>query len=101
MSKLKVAIIREGKIPHDKRVPLIPSQCKQVITEFKNIDLVVQPSDWRAFTNEEFIKEGITIQEDVSDADILIGIKEVPLNELIANVYKNTYQTNSASFILR
>ena len=81
MKKIKVAIIREGKIPHDKRVPLIPAQCKQAITEFGNIDLVVQPSAWRAFKDEEFIREGIVLQEDVNDADILIGIKEVPFKE--------------------
>jgi saccharopine dehydrogenase (NAD+, L-lysine-forming) len=83
MKNIKVAIIREGKVPHDKRVPLIPSQCKQVISENPGIKLVVQPSPWRAFKDEEFEKEGITLQEDVSDCDILIGIKEVPLVDLI------------------
>jgi saccharopine dehydrogenase (NAD+, L-lysine-forming) len=80
---MKVAIIREGKVPHDKRVPLIPSQCKQLITEYPQIDLVVQPSPWRAFTDEEFVNESIKLQDDVSDCDLLLGIKEVPSEELI------------------
>ncbi len=83
MRNLKVAIIREGKVPHDKRVPLIPSQCKQFISENEGVQLVVQPSSWRAFTNEEFEKEGIILKEDVSDCDLMMGIKEVPIGELI------------------
>ena len=74
MKKLKVAILREGKIPYDKRVCLIPSQCRQVLTEYPEIELVIQPSPFRAFKDEEFVKEGIPIQEDISDCDILIGI---------------------------
>jgi alanine dehydrogenase len=83
MKKLKIGIIREGKVPYDKRVPLIPTQIKSLIEEYPEIELVVQPSQWRAFKDEEFIKEGIKMQEDISDCDILLGIKEVPSNELI------------------
>ena len=83
MKKIKVAIIREGKVPHDKRTPLTPSQCRQVVTEFPQVELVIQPSPWRAFTDEEFSKEGLMLQEDVSDCEILLGIKEVPAKELI------------------
>ena len=83
MKKMKIAILREGKIPHDKRVCLTPSQCKQVINEFPEIELVVQPSSWRAFKDDEFIKEGITVKEEIDDCDILIGIKEVPAQDLL------------------
>jgi hypothetical protein len=83
MNKLKVAIIREGKVPHDKRTPLIPTQCTQILHDFPNIELVVQPSPWRAFKDEEYVKEGLNLQEDLSDCDILIGIKEVPNADLI------------------
>ena len=83
MNKIKVAIIREGKIPHDKRTPLTPSQCKQVVTDFPNVELIIQPSPWRAFTDEEYRKEGLTLQEDISDCEIMLGIKEVPAKDLI------------------
>ena len=83
MKKLKVAVIREGKAPHDKRVPLIPSQCRQVLNAYPELELIVQPSPWRAFKDEEFIKEGIPLQENLQDCDILMGIKEVPVNELL------------------
>lgn len=83
MKRQKVAIIREEKVPHDKRVPLTPSQVKQIRSEYPEINFVVQPSPWRAFTDEEFEKEGIVLQEDLSDCDILVGIKEVPPANLL------------------
>ena len=83
MKKLKIAILREGKMPHDKRVCLIPTQCKEILNQFPWIELIVQPSPWRAFKDEEYIKEGIIIQEDLSDSDILIGIKEVPIKDFL------------------
>ena len=86
MIKLKVGIIREEKIPHDKRVPLIPAQCRQVMNEFPQVEIVVQPCEWRAFKDEEFIKEGIKTQEDISDCDILLGIKEVPVDKEVLGV---------------
>jgi alanine dehydrogenase len=83
MSRIKIAIIREEKVPREKRVPLIPSQCRQLIKEHPEIELVVQPSTWRAFSDEEYRTEGITIREDISDCDIMMGIKEVPLKFLL------------------
>lgn len=83
MSKLKVAVIREGKVPHDKRVPFTPEQCVLVMREFPTVEIVIQPSEWRCFSDEEYAKAGIKFQEDVSDCDILLGIKEVPQPDLI------------------
>lgn len=78
MTKLKVGIIREEKVPHDKRVAFTPEQCSDIRKDYPNVQLVIQPSDWRAFKNEEYEKAGIPVQEDATDCDILIGIKEVP-----------------------
>lgn len=83
MSITKVALIREGKVPHDKRVPLTPDQCIQFKSSYPGVQLVVQPSPWRAFTDAEYQAAGVDLQEDVSDCDLLIGIKEVPKTELI------------------
>ncbi len=78
----KIGIIREGKTPYDKRVPLTPEQCKLIKEEFKT-EVVVQPSDWRSYKNEEYAAQSIILQEDLSDCDIILGIKEVPIAELI------------------
>jgi alanine dehydrogenase len=84
MTKIKIAILREEKIPHDKRVPFTPEQCRFIIDGYKNAEVVVQPCDYRCYTNQEYTANGITLQENISDCDILIGIKEVPKEKLIA-----------------
>ena len=81
--RMKFGIIREGKTPPDKRVPLTPRQCKLLITRYPELEIVVQPSPIRAFTDEEYQSEGLPLNEDLSDCDVLLGIKEVPVDMLI------------------
>lgn len=85
MSKIKLGIIREGKVPPDKRVPLSPKQCKIVQAKFPNVEVIVQPSPIRAFKDEEYIAEGITMNEDLTSCDIIVGVKEVNISDLIPN----------------
>ena len=79
---LKIGLIREGKIPADNRVALTPAQCKWV-QENKAISIVVQHSDTRCYKDREYTKAGIEVKEDVSECDVLLGIKEVPVDMLI------------------
>ena len=81
---MKIGILREGKIPPDKRVVLSPNQCSQLIQQYPDIDLVVQPSSIRCFSDDQYHSLGINMQEDLSDCDILMGVKEVAINDLIA-----------------
>lgn len=81
--KLTIGIIREGKVPPDKRVPLTPEQCKQVKSLYPNINIIVQPSVKRCYPDQEYIAAGIEVAEKMNDCDILMGIKEVPVIELI------------------
>ncbi len=78
-----IGIIREGRLPADRRTPLSPAQCKALKNIFLDINIFVQPSPHRCFTDEEYAAEGFTLQEDMSHCDILLGIKEVPVNLLI------------------
>ena len=50
----KIGIIREGKEPADRRVPLTPAQCKEVMQRYPEVDLVVQRSPVRAFSDAEY-----------------------------------------------
>ncbi len=75
---MKIGILREEKFPRDSRVPLTPSQCKFLMERNPDIEIVVQPCKYRCFTNEEFTYQGIPLQEDLSDCQILTGVKEVP-----------------------
>jgi saccharopine dehydrogenase (NAD+, L-lysine forming) len=85
MEKIKLGVIREGKVPPDFRVPLTPKQCAIVKQKFPNVDVFVQTSPIRAFKDQEYVDEGITVQEDMSNCDVLIGVKEVQIHDLIPN----------------
>lgn len=80
---LKIGLIREGKTPSDARVLLTPKQCSYLTKQFQNLSIVVQPSDVRCYKDAEYHTEGVTLTEDVTDCDILMGIKEVPIPLLI------------------
>ncbi|MDB5248721.1 MAG: alanine dehydrogenase [Segetibacter sp.] len=79
-----IGLIREGKIPADNRVALTPLQCKWLQNNFPELEVVVQPCANRCFKDEEYKNEGIGLKEDLSDCDLLLGIKEVPVEQLIA-----------------
>lgn len=80
-----IGLIREGKIPHDNRVALTPSQCKWLLKNFAGCKIKVQYSDTRCFADKEYSDAGIELTNDLSDCDILLGIKEVPVDMLIPN----------------
>lgn len=81
---MKLGILRETKVPPDRRVPLTPDQCSFLLKEYEDIDIVVQPDEYRAFSNDEYQHKGITLNDDLSDCDILMGVKEVKLSSLIS-----------------
>lgn len=82
---MKIGVILEGKTPPDKRVPLSPAQCEQVVNTYPDIDLVIQRSQIRKFSDSEYEDKGLTLVDDLSDRDVIIGVKEVPLDMLLPN----------------
>ncbi len=82
---IRIGLIKEGKIPEDSRVALIPSQCKWLSQHHKEIQIVVEHSAGRCFSDEEYKRAGIEICDDLTNCDILLGIKEVPPAQLIPN----------------
>jgi saccharopine dehydrogenase (NAD+, L-lysine-forming) len=80
---MKIGIIREGKVPPDKRSPFTPLQTEEIQQRFKNVKVFVQGSTVRCFREEEYKNVDIEVKDDVSECDILMGIKEVPIPELI------------------
>ncbi|NOQ73281.1 MAG: alanine dehydrogenase [Crocinitomix sp.] len=96
MSKIKVAVIREGKVPPDKRVPLTPKQCVEVLEKFDNVEIKVQTSQVRAFKDQAYADLGLSVVDDISDCDIMIGVKEVNVEDLIPNkkylFFSHTYK---------
>ncbi|MBL4586660.1 MAG: alanine dehydrogenase [Flavobacteriales bacterium] len=83
---MKIGIIKEGKTPPDKRVALTPEHCKQLLNvgAYANTPLTinVQRSSIRCFADEQYEKAGVTLVNDVSDCDVIFGVKEVKHNML-------------------
>lgn len=96
MDKIKLGILREGKTPPDKRVPLTPSQCKILLGDYPNLEIYVKASEVRAIPDEAYKAEGLPVVDDLSHCDILIGVKEVNIDELIPNkkylFFSHTYK---------
>jgi alanine dehydrogenase len=80
---LRLGLIREGKIPADNRVALTPAQCKWLHMNFDEVRVVAQHSDNRCYSDTEYRHAGVEVKEDISDCDVLLGIKEVPVEMLI------------------
>lgn len=85
MKNLKVAILKETKTPPDRRTIASPEQCLEIQKKFPHADLCVQKSDIRCFKNDEYETAGIKMTDDVSNCDILLGVKEVHIPTLVEN----------------
>ncbi|MFH2144321.1 MAG: NAD(P)-dependent oxidoreductase [Bacteroidota bacterium] len=83
-NKIKVGVLMETKTPPDKRVVLPPLQALEVIKKFPGIDLYIQSSDYRCFKDSEYTDLGLNIVKKVDHCDILMGVKEVHIPELIS-----------------
>jgi alanine dehydrogenase len=79
---MKIGLIREDKQPPDSRVALTPEQAAE-LNHLDGHSVVVQPSTVRAYSNLEYQAAGLKLQEDLADCDLLLGIKEVPIENLI------------------
>ena len=82
---MKFGIIKERKNPPDKRVVFSPSKLIELKKQFPEAEVVVEKSDIRTFPNAAYEEVGIEVVDDLSDCDVLIGVKEVPVDHLIPN----------------
>ena len=85
MDPIRLGIIREGKVPPDKRVPFTPLQTEEIQQRFPHVKVVVQKSDIRCFKDEEYAELDIEVADSLDSCDIIMGIKEVPIPMLIEN----------------
>lgn len=80
---MKIGILKEGKTPEDNRVVLTPSHIRSALDQFPDLNIVVQPSATRCFSDEEYSSLNIELQEDLGDCDVVIGVKEVLIDWLM------------------
>jgi len=82
---MKFAVIQERKSPPDRRVVLDPKSCQKLLSTFPSAELIIESSPIRAFSDADYRASGLEVVADVSAAEVLIGVKEVPIESLISN----------------
>ena len=82
---MKFGIIKERKNPPDRRVVFSPKKLNEFQQKFPEALLKVEPSLIRVFSDIAYQKKGIEVTENMTDCDVLIGVKEVPIEALIPN----------------
>ncbi|GLU43955.1 NAD(P)-dependent oxidoreductase [Allomuricauda sp. NBRC 101325] len=80
---MKFGIIRERKNPPDRRVVLSPTECQNVLKQFPKAEILVETSPIRTFSDEEYIEKGLQVGDDMESCDVLLGVKEVPIDALL------------------
>ena len=82
---MKFGIIKERKNPPDRRVVFSPEKLQEFKERFQEASIKVESSDIRVFSDEAYKAAGLEVTENVSDCDVLFGVKEVPIDALINN----------------
>ncbi len=80
---MKLGILKETKIPFDRRVPFSPAQLSVLQEQFPELEIVVQEGSDRCFTDDEYTRAGINIVREPASSDILMGVKEVEIDALV------------------
>ena len=78
----KIAIIRESR-SDDRRTPLVPTHIKELLSTFPGLNITVQPSKHRCFSDQEYEEKGAIITEDLSACNLVLGVKEIEPDLLI------------------
>lgn len=82
---MRIGIIKETKTPPDSRVLMTPIQCKKIMEKYPEVSIYVQPSPSRCYQDKEYTEQGVSLKEDLSDCDVLVGVKEQVIDTLIPN----------------
>ena len=88
--KNKIGIRLEDKNIWEKRVPIVPSDMKDLINK-ESIDFIVQSSSIRAFKDDDYREIGVQVSPNIDKASVILAIKEIPLPVLKAQTSPKTY----------
>ena len=78
-----IAVRRETMNRWERRTPLTPTHVRKLVRDGYNV--IIQPSKMRVFTDDQYAKAGAILKDDISPASVIMGVKEVPIHELIPN----------------
>ena len=84
VQKKVIAIRREDQSVWERRAPLAPNHVRQLVQK-DQFKVIVQPSNRRAFQIPEYVQAGAEVKEDLSEASLILGVKQVPSELLIPN----------------
>ncbi len=82
---MKFGIIKERKNPPDRRVVFSPEKLQEFKNQFATAEIKVESSNIRVFSDEAYKNAGLEVTDNMSDCDVLLGVKEVPIDALIPN----------------
>ena len=82
---IKFALIKERKTPPDRRVVFSPKKLQEIVQKFPEASFKIEASDIRIFKDSEYEEAGFEVSQDISDCEVLLGVKEVPIASLIPN----------------
>ncbi|MDX6746681.1 NAD(P)-dependent oxidoreductase [Polaribacter sp. PL03] len=82
---MKFGIIKERKNPPDRRVVFSPEKLQEFKENFPEAAIKVESSEIRVFSDAAYKAAGLEVTENVSNCDVLFGVKEVPIEALINN----------------
>ena len=92
-----IGVIKETR-PDENRTPLIPEHIENIKSNYPNLNVVVQPSKNRCFSDDEYKNRGAEINEDLSKCSIIFGVKEIDTDVLMNNktyvFFSHTYKLN-------
>ena len=95
---MKFGIIKERKNPPDRRVVFTPEELVRLQSEHPEAEIKVESSDIRIFSDDQYRNLGLNVTADMSDCDVLFGVKEVPVDALIPN--KKYFFLSSINFVI-
>ena len=82
-SRPTAGLVREAYSKWERRTPITPLHAKALVES--GMRVLVQPSHRRIFSDAEYLAVGAELSEDLSDASVIFGVKQVPIDELLSN----------------
>jgi alanine dehydrogenase len=73
-----IGIRREDKNEWERRTPLVPADVADLVRD-RGLEFIVQPSPIRVHADEDFAAAGASVDEDLSAADVVLAVKEIPV----------------------
>ncbi len=80
---MKIGIRKETQYPSERRAALTPEHVKEIVNQ--NIEVIVESAEQRIFSSEEYMNSGAQISANLENCDVIFGVKEVPIKDLIPN----------------